>query len=149
MEMEALRTCRQCGTKAYTRDDLEDFKKDKGSKHGRSTICRECDRTNKKQEYRDLPEEKTREVIAQRSIRKNGIDMTVEEFLTAKDEAANCAICNIVLDTDTHKHMDHDHDTRKPREVLCTNCNIALGHVKDNTTILSNMIHYLYKHKEI
>jgi hypothetical protein len=39
--------------------------------------------------------------------------------------------------------VDHDHRTGKVRGLLCQDCNFALGHVKDNPTILERLIDYL------
>lgn len=58
-----------------------------------------------------------------------------------------CAICNTHQD-DLPKRMsvDHNHNTNVIRELLCMACNVALGQVKDNASILSNMITYLNRH---
>jgi len=42
MMSEYLRVCRVCGLEAWTEEDLEQFKKDKGSRYGRDTICKKC-----------------------------------------------------------------------------------------------------------
>jgi len=39
--------------------------------------------------------------------------------------------------------VDHCHDTGKVRGLLCNSCNVALGHVKDSTALLRNLIKYL------
>lgn len=39
--------------------------------------------------------------------------------------------------------VDHDHITKKVRGLLCDNCNKALGLLKDDPTILFNLINYL------
>ena len=39
--------------------------------------------------------------------------------------------------------IDHCHNTGKVRGILCHNCNVSLGLIKDNTQILLNMISYL------
>lgn len=39
--------------------------------------------------------------------------------------------------------VDHNHSTGKVRGLLCDNCNKALGCVKDNVSILGNLITYL------
>jgi len=50
-----LRTCRGCGLKAVTIDELQLFAQCKSKKHGCHTICKECDnKTHKK--YRGTPE---------------------------------------------------------------------------------------------
>lgn len=40
-------------------------------------------------------------------------------------------------------HIDHDHATGRIRGALCSNCNRALGFVKDSPDILARMIEYL------
>ena len=140
---EPLRICRVCGITAATEEELGLFKKDPGAKYGRSSICRSCDSSKKRKEYNNLDSYSKRLTIAARSIRKNGMDITEEEFLEYKDNASKCCICDKVLYSDTDKHLDHNHSTGKIRGVLCTNCNIALGHTQDNIAILRNMIKYL------
>jgi Recombination endonuclease VII len=39
--------------------------------------------------------------------------------------------------------IDHDHKTKKVRGLLCTNCNLGLGHFKDSVKILQMAIRYL------
>lgn len=40
-------------------------------------------------------------------------------------------------------HVDHCSETGRIRGMLCSNCNMALGHVKDSVEILAKMIEYL------
>ena len=51
-----------------------------------------------------------------------------------------CEICNNYMDK---KCIDHDHITGKVRGMICQNCNVLLGHAKDNTDILQKCIKYL------
>ena len=57
-----------------------------------------------------------------------------------KDQDGLCAI-----KTCSNKaiHLDHNHITGKIRGILCSNCNHALGKIKDNIFILSSLIDYL------
>lgn len=61
-------------------------------------------------------------------------------------EAQNgkCAICGITpLENEKELSIDHDHTTGKVRALICNQCNLALGCVKENTIILENMINYI------
>ena len=39
--------------------------------------------------------------------------------------------------------LDHDHNTGKLRSFLCSNCNTALGFLKDDKRLFMRAIHYL------
>lgn len=54
-----------------------------------------------------------------------------------------CAICK--QKPKSSFHLDHCHSTGKVRGILCSNCNMALGLLKDNTTFLQKAIEYLSK----
>ena len=45
-------------------------------------------------------------------------------------------------------NVDHDHTTGKVRELLCHNCNRALGLLQENVEIIQSALDYLNKHKE-
>lgn len=42
--------------------------------------------------------------------------------------------------------IDHNHETGKVRQLLCDDCNTALGRVEENLDILKAMIEYLGRH---
>ncbi len=54
-----------------------------------------------------------------------------------------CKICNDTLIDDRLSFIDHNHDTNEVRGILCPKCNTALGLIRENITILKNMIKYL------
>lgn len=61
-----------------------------------------------------------------------------------KLQNGKCAICN--KDQSEFKRplfIDHNHNTKKIRALLCNNCNTILGHAKENINILINAIEYL------
>lgn len=45
-------------------------------------------------------------------------------------------------------HTDHDHETGVLRGFLCSGCNLALGHLKDNAERARGLGEYLDKHKD-
>ena len=53
-----------------------------------------------------------------------------------------CAICDTHI-TGKKKHVDHCHKSGQVRGILCRDCNLALGLVKDNPDTLISMITYL------
>lgn len=55
-----------------------------------------------------------------------------------------CAVC-FNPPTTSHKHLavDHDHVTGKVRGLLCTQCNRALGLLKDSKQIVEKLLEYL------
>lgn len=59
-----------------------------------------------------------------------------------KEQSGNCYICN---KHEIKLHIDHNHITGKVRHLLCKECNLALGLLKENVGSLKNMIDYLEK----
>ncbi len=45
-------------------------------------------------------------------------------------------------------HVDHDHSTGVIRGLLCSGCNLALGHVRDNPQTLRDLATYLEASRE-
>lgn len=68
-----------------------------------------------------------------------GINRAEMEFILATQDDA-CAICHTTEDV---RHVDHCHDTGKVRGVLCSNCNTALGLLKDDTAAMRRAIGYV------
>lgn len=80
--------------------------------------------------------------------RYNGFTVKDYEQLL-KLQNNKCAICGlshlIVREKNTYFHVDHCHSTGKIRGLLCNNCNISLGLLKDNIETIKNMVIYLEK----
>lgn len=60
-------------------------------------------------------------------------------FATQKNRCAVCETSN----PGPHWHTDHKHDTGEVRGILCHNCNLAIGHARENPDILRKLIDYL------
>ena len=45
-------------------------------------------------------------------------------------------------------HLDHNHNTGKVRELLCSDCNTAIGLLKENPVIIQSVVEYIAKHSE-
>ena len=73
-----------------------------------------------------------------------GIGM--EEYKSILSAQGNkCAICGSTKANrkSDRMHIDHNHSTGKIRGLICSNCNTALGLVKDSIETLGRMIEYL------
>ncbi len=87
-------------------------------------------------------------------VKRYGIDRKQYEE-TLKNQDYSCAICklpNFNFDTRTGKNrkmaVDHCHETKKVRGILCFKCNMGLGSFKDDIFLLEKAIKYLRPHKE-
>lgn len=72
-------------------------------------------------------------------------NMTLDDYNNLyKLQKRKCAICNKCLKNNgVRQHIDHDHKTNKIRGLLCSNCNLGLGHFKDKIKFLKRAIKYL------
>lgn len=104
--------------------------------------------------YRDADRKKNRDRI-NKSVRSYALrttyGITLAEYEAMLTSQGNCcAICK--NDKASAKHsrhswrVDHCHATGKVRALLCHNCNIALGLLKESTKTLQSMIDYLNRH---
>lgn len=64
-----------------------------------------------------------------------------------KAQEGKCAICGWQSSPKDPLHVDHDHKTGRVRGMLCSRCNMALGSVEDDTSLLGSMIEYLKRGK--
>jgi hypothetical protein len=137
-----MKTCPLCN---LSKSDIEFGKRKEGSYL--SAYCKECKRTDPKIKAaaavsRNKPESKLKKQAYQFK-RKYGI--TLEEHQVLQTAQNNkCNICNVEFDKKIC--VDHDHITKKVRGLLCTNCNLALGLIKDNPLICDGMKEYLMRH---
>lgn len=85
--------------------------------------------------------EQKRERTLRGRFKKYGL--TEERFNEMLSEQAHkCLGCALPLTRHTAR-IDHDHATGRVRGLLCNPCNWALGHAKDNPTVLRALAAYL------
>lgn len=58
-----------------------------------------------------------------------------------KEQGGVCYICKIP--SKNTLAVDHNHSTGEARGLLCSNCNTALGLLKEDKTIIKNLISYI------
>ena len=81
---------------------------------------------------------------AKNAYLKKAFGITLEDYdRMLKEQEGKCSICHGDEPTGNALAVDHCHETKKIRGLLCTNCNKILGHAKDNTDVLFAAIQYL------
>lgn len=123
MEGIRLKKCRICGIEKPLTDFY--FRKDSG--HYRSE-CKSC--------LKDI-------------IRFKATGWSPTDYEKAYHiQNGKCAICGCVLNSSRYTRFagDHDHKTGKLRGLLCSNCNTALGLLKDSPIRLKQALTYLERH---
>jgi len=72
--------------------------------------------------------------------------MTLAEFNEIlADQDGACAICKSKSSGQEGRafQVDHDHVTGQVRGLLCLNCNLGIGHLKEDALILRKALEYL------
>lgn len=137
---------------------IDEFHKRFRSKTGLKESCKDCSNKHSKEyhsrnrntriiqikEYKNKNKDK---IIEYKNLKKYGLTNDEYNNLLSQQNYV-CAICKKAETSKQHGtvkrlSVDHCHKSNKVRGLLCYNCNIALGHFKDNTNILAKAIVYL------
>lgn len=123
----------------------------KGS--GVASHCKECSKLWGKKLKDDHPEtkkkrhenyEKQKERWIRDGLRKS-FGLTYEQYKSIlKFQNDKCAICGKTQKENRRLlSVDHDHKTDKIRGILCSRCNLGIGHFFDNVEYFENAVKYL------
>lgn len=118
------KVCSLCGTD----QPLTEFYKFSRSYDGLKSYCKSCAKLMGKQER----------------LAKFGL--TPSQFQEMiKNQRNQCAICSSIFTLKKARlpQVDHDHETGQVRALLCSSCNLGLGHFKDNIQIFKKSIQYI------
>lgn len=77
-------------------------------------------------------------------IKQYGIDLDIYNRML-NEQNHQCKICECVL-INMQINVDHCHKTGKVRGILCSRCNLVLGHLKDDINIAKKLLNYLCAH---
>lgn len=134
-------TEKQC-TKCKEVKPVGSFKRAKRLKSGFDSWCKKCS-----YEQRSINYKAYRITEKKREVKKYGI--SYEQYLEMhKLQSGKCAICDKPEGYDKRVlHIDHNHETGKVRQLLCSHCNTVLGKVNESLDILEKMKEYLIRHR--
>jgi hypothetical protein len=139
---------------------LEEFDRHKSCTEQRRSHCKICRQANTKiwrqsnpkrsiehtEKYQRANPEKTK-LDAWKYKIKQKFNLSKEEYDSIlANQNGVCAICFKTCISGRRLAVDHNHKTNKNRGLLCSNCNIGLGHLQEDIRILNSMIEYIKKH---
>jgi hypothetical protein len=75
-----------------------------------------------------------------------GLSLEMFEKMLAYQKHS-CAICRMPFKETRHRHVDHCHDTKMVRGILCQKCNLAIGLLQHSPLVALEAAHYLNKFK--
>jgi len=122
--MHALHRCASCGE----HKPAEQFGRESRGTSGLRARCKEC---------------------TYWSAAKSRYGVTKESFVALlASQGGKCALCHTREPTvrggsNVSWNIDHCHETGRVRGILCSPCNLRLGHFKDNVDMLQRAIDYL------
>lgn len=117
------------------------FAKCSAKKNGLQSYCRECATATryKSPRYRNtLEQERTIQMKYRYGVTKEQFDSIWEK------QNGKCCICCAELSFKLRGYaIDHNHDTKTVRGILCNQCNTSLGGFKDSPDIVLAAFNYL------
>jgi hypothetical protein len=155
--MKTYRACELCGDLYQPYRDWQ---------RACSRRCRDAlpDRVETRRKHARRPEVRERKNAARRvtndsarrnvnlraNLRRYGLTLEDYEQLLA-EQGGSCAICGGFPDPEgvqaaSRLHVDHCHESGRPRSLLCMHCNRGLGAFRDDPVLMQRAIAYLAGH---
>lgn len=127
---------------------------------GFQTYCRACHNKMQREKYSSSPEQKVKRqlranrrkerdpFVSKKSELKRLYNITFEEYMKMFiDQGEVCAICKEKCKTKKMLSVDHNHETKKVRGLLCNRCNVSLGLLRENIALIKRAVEYLEQNK--
>jgi Recombination endonuclease VII len=126
--------CSKCGKEK----PVKEFYLKEGYKNNLSSWCRECTRYYNGEYNKKFPEK------AKDNKLKKAYNITLDEKNKKLErQKGRCGLCGTPEPLYKGWCVDHDHETKTVRSILCTKCNAGLGCFNDDVMLLKKAIAYL------
>jgi hypothetical protein len=111
---------------------LDEYHRASDGKFGRAARCRDCEKNDQRKWVHQL---------------RTNFGITSAEYdRMLADQHGVCALCDLPNENGKRLAVDHCHDTGRVRQLLCSNCNTAIGLLKDNPALMRMAAAYVEKH---
>ncbi len=80
--------------------------------------------------------------VLTKNLKQYGLDAASFHKMS-ESQSGLCLICHEVCPSRKRLSVDHCHTTKKVRGLLCLQCNMAVGHMRDNPQLARAMATYL------
>jgi len=136
------RLCSHC----RRRKPRSDFPPNAKYDDGLSYYCRDCvNKKGREQTKKPKTSEYRKRYMRVLTLKQYGMSITDFDDMVAKQDG-KCGVCSGELRFGTGGcAVDHDHETKVVRGLLCRLCNIGIGHFRDDPALLSRAIDYLMR----
>lgn len=138
--LELRKVCSRC----RHLKDADQFGKNKAKFDGLDGYCKKCSRAIVRKAYEHNPKQNIHRC---RLRRTHCTQETLDKL--REDQQGLCAVCG---NPETKRSMsggirdlsiDHCHETKTVRGLLCMKCNLAIGHMNDDPELLRKAANYL------
>ncbi len=69
--------------------------------------------------------------------------MSPADLISLREYSMQCHSCGDSFESSSEEHIDHNHQTGKVRGLLCRACNLALGHLKEDSSRIEKLLSYV------
>ena len=148
-----MKTCSKCNVD----QPLSEYHKSSVHKGGHNPQCRTCYNQARKKNY-DPEKDRARakawykrnrqKVREKQMLYKYGL--TTEQYSKmVADQQNKCKICEKKMTGVREPAIDHCHVSGNVRDLLCANCNAAIGLLQDDPEIIKNAARYVEYHNTL
>ena len=128
-------------------DNRREYQKLYARKRRKETDYVERKQASARSRYQKLSPDKKKEFGRRVNLWKHGLSIADYDELLEKQDGV-CAICG---KPETYKEnqnlaVDHDHETGRVRGLLCRKCNLGIGQLQDDPSLLWKALEYLVQH---
>ena len=139
-----MKKCTQC----KTLKTLDLFHKNPSSSDGRASWCKKCQHELLKKQRQDPKMKEKFKIYRFRSLIRKRYGITEDQYYQMlKEQNGVCCICKLPnsggFRPKQRLAIDHDHNTKFVRGLLCQKCNRGLGLFNDSIERLKSAIKYL------